>query len=116
MSKRLQRVNRALFSVILKKGKIYHSPHLSLRVFEAGPEKLSAFAVVISKKVTKLAVKRNRLKRQARQIIHDNFLMLEKPYIGALFFKKGSDRLAFKELKREFQTILSKAGISRQSK
>ena len=46
-----------------KRGKIFHSPHLTLTVYEAAQMKNNKFSFVVSKKVSKKSVVRNKLKR-----------------------------------------------------
>jgi len=104
-------VNRALFSAILKQGKVYHTPHLSLKIFNAPDQQKSSFSFVISRKVMKSAVKRNFLKKQGRHIIRENIIKIKEPHIGAFFIKKGAEKLSFNELQEEIQQLLQKAGV-----
>lgn len=108
MSKRFQKVNRALFSAILKQGRVYHTSCLSLKIFYAPNQQKSMFSFVISRKVMKSATKRNLLKRQGRHIIREK---IKKPYVGIFFIKKGADTLSFEELKEKILLLLQKAGV-----
>ena len=118
-------VNRAFFDVIVRKGNTYHSPHFSLKVYNApkhqprkgertpaGQSPLhSTFSFVISKKVAKHAAIRNLLKRRGRHILKNSMHDMKQPVSGIFFFKKGAEGLSFDELKEEIVTLLSKAGL-----
>jgi len=111
MSQKAQSVNRALFSVILKEGRTYHSPHLSLRVHRIKPTEEGVFAFVVSKKVTKSAVRRNLLKRRGRHILRASADTIQRSFAGIVFFKKGAEKLSFYELQEEILLLLRKAGV-----
>lgn len=61
------------------------------------------YVIVISKKIAKTAVKRHKLKRQILSILCKN-----KPHENAvvIFARRGAEKLSFKEIKKELQTIL----------
>jgi ribonuclease P protein component len=61
MLKKVERVSRAGFDAFFKKGKRHYSEHATL-VFSSFPTFHGS--VVVSKKVSKLAVKRNTLRRR----------------------------------------------------
>ncbi len=111
MSIKLQRATRTLFTDILKKGKVYHSPHLSFRVYKISPKEAPAFSFVVSKKVARLAVSRNVLKRRGRSVIQKIKERIQNHCVGAFFFKKGAEKLSFKELEEEVVFLLSKSNI-----
>ncbi len=58
--------------------------------------------VIVSKKVLKKAVDRNKLKRRLREIFKDS------PTKGIIYTKKGIGDLTYKELKTESEEILNK--------
>ncbi|MFA6397863.1 MAG: ribonuclease P protein component [Candidatus Paceibacterota bacterium] len=105
-----KRVPRATFSEVFKKGKIIHSPFLTLRFIKKEPEN-SRFSFVISSSVSKRAVDRNYLKRIGYNIIQNNLKTIKNSYICTFFFKKEGKNLKFKELEKEINFLLNKAGI-----
>ena len=58
--------------------------------------------VIVSKKVLKKAVDRNKLKRRIREIFKDS------PIKGIVYIRKGAGDLTYKELKAESEEILNK--------
>ncbi len=67
MLKRSERLNRAQFTEFGRKGKRYFNDSLSISVF---PYPTFHGAVVVSKKVSKSAVRRNKLRRQVYAQLH----------------------------------------------
>jgi len=107
----MKRVTRTVFPLVLKKGHVFHAPHISLRVISAPETVESAFAFVVSRKVTNMAVKRNLLKRRGRHIVREATEKLKNKYTGVFFFKKDADSLSFEELQEEIASLLSHARI-----
>ncbi|MCR4334387.1 MAG: ribonuclease P protein component [Patescibacteria group bacterium] len=72
----------------------------TFRVVSKTFKKGRKYAVVISKKIEKSAVKRNLLKRRIFSILRDN---IPESFNGAIivFPKKDSNKLSFSDLKKE---------------
>jgi len=100
---------KQLFENILKKGKVYHSPHLLLRVLEIENIKKSRFYFVVSGKIIKKAVKRNLFKRQGKHTIRS--IKTKEGRIAVFFAKKGAGALEFAELKKEIISLIEKAKL-----
>ena len=100
---------KQLFSDVLKRGKTYHSPHLSLKVLYMPDVKKSSFYFVVSGKITKKAVKRNLFKRRGRSITRASGA--KGGCIGAFFAKKGAGALEFGKMKEEILDLMRKAKI-----
>ena len=81
-----------------KHGKTVRSPRLAL-VFNENPRKFTRFAVVVSKKVLKTAVGRNRIRRRLYEAIRLNFDALPKnrDYVF-IVYDSSLKNLAFDEL------------------
>lgn len=71
---------------VYQKGKTVRSPKMSL-VFADNTRDFTRVAVVVSKKVEKSAVKRNRIRRRIYEVIRNNFnhLPKKKDYILVVF-------------------------------
>jgi ribonuclease P protein component len=109
------RLSRALFDTLLKSGVSFHSQNLSLRVMKPQKEP-SRFSFVVSKKVSKSAVKRNQLRRRGYAVLgsilrKENKEKMNKTILGAFFFKKGGEKLSFEEIQNEIEFLLKKSGI-----
>ena len=116
---------RGIFDHLYRQGRRFHHGSLLLRVAPAKPELLSAkacpsqpqslrFAVVISSKVSKRAVVRNRLRR----LFHGAFLSygpqllpLSTPSWLLLSLQPGAADLSSDLLLREWQAVIQQAGL-----
>jgi len=105
-----QRINRALFQEVLSKGARYHSPHLSLCVLWKATN-TRQFAFVVSKKILRLAVTRNKVRRRGYAIVRGLKEEVSPSIVGAFFFKKGAERLLFVALKQEIRDLLRQARL-----
>lgn len=74
---------------VYQKGKTIRTPKMSL-VFMTNSRGFTRFAVVVSKKVLKTAVDRNRVRRRIYEIIRKNFADIPKQhdYIFVVFSKE----------------------------
>jgi ribonuclease P protein component len=98
------RINRKLFEEVAKKGKSFSSKYLSLKIAPVS-ENQSRFAFVVSSKVAKKAVDRNKIKRRARNIVQKNLGKIKRQINAIIFFKQGAEKLAFAELEKEINDI-----------
>lgn len=78
------RINREDFEKIMKKGGIGSSSLFSLR-FLKNPLNKGHFSVVVSKKVAKTAVSRNKIRRRAYSVLGKS---VKNPYFIILLGKK----------------------------
>lgn len=110
MIPKLNRINREDFEKILKKGRLQNSGLFSLRFLE-NPYNTTNIGVVVSKKVAKTAVSRNKIRRRAYSLVQKYLKPLKPPYFLAFFAKKGAEKAAFKEVEAEISDLLQKAKI-----
>ena len=109
-----RRIQRKDFSFILKNGKRYNSPHLLVYVVKlnySDTSTKSRFSFSVSKKVSKKAVDRNRLRRRGYSIIAKHKNILEKSLFCFFSFKKGAGTLTFTQLKKEIIDLLRDATV-----
>ena len=118
---------RGIFDYLYKQGRRIHGVSLLLRTAPAAPELLKPgtgepdslrFAVVISSKVSKRAVVRNRQRRR----LHEDFVQACQPQTRRirrdyppcwllLSLKPGAADLGDDELLREWRALLQQAGL-----
>ena len=114
---------RGVFDYIYQRGQRFQQGLLQLRVADAAtnllrepPEDLEGelrFGVVISSKVSKRAVKRNRLRR----LLHDAFLRQKfrsdlPPTWLLLNLRPGAAELSDDNLLEEWSTLIQRAGLT----
>lgn len=107
-----QRIERPFFDLLLKKGRSTHTSLFSVSVLSAETLKQhSKFGVVVSKKVAKQAVTRNKLRRRAYAVFSKEHGNIKKGFLVALFFKKPAAELSFSETASEIKKLLHKANL-----
>jgi ribonuclease P protein component len=111
MLPRKNRVPTPLFSQVGRMGELLHSPSLSLKVVPGVPSDPSRIAFVVSGKVAKTAVLRNKLKRRARYIVNKQINSLKPGKIAICYFKPGSNKLDFSSLEGELTLLLKRAHV-----
>ena len=94
----------------MKKGGFLNSSLFSLR-FLKNPEKTTCGSVVVSKKVAKTAILRNKIRRRGYSVLKKVQTSLNSPYFIILFAKKGVEKATFIETESQIQEILKKAKI-----
>jgi len=82
-----KKIPRKLFKNILTRGKIFHSANTTLRI-KKNDSNNTVFSFVISKKVVKKSVERNKLKRQGYSIIKEFLDKIKSSYSYVFFLKK----------------------------
>jgi ribonuclease P protein component len=100
-----QKLNRANFGKVLQKSKKIEGENFSFRArFEEKSEK-SRYSVVVSAKVSKKAVDRNRLKRQVYEVLANN--APKTGILGVIYAKKDSVELDFKAINKEVSELFN---------
>ena len=111
MLPRSQRITTELFPAILARGETVHSAHFYLRLLKFPTNTLSAFSVVVPKKIETTAVRRNQAKRRIVSLLHSELKNIKTGYQGLVFLKKDARTMPFSEAKSEFLLLLKKANL-----
>ena len=104
------RIDKKLFKEVFGVGKNYYGGLVSLKITPVDDKNIR-FTFVAPIKTAKNAVTRNKLKRRARYITAKLLSSFKTNIAVIVFFKKGSEKLDFKELEKELTTAYKKAGI-----
>ncbi|MEK7647335.1 MAG: ribonuclease P protein component [Patescibacteria group bacterium] len=100
---------RKIFGVIYKSGQKTFSRFVALFfVPNGGPSK---FACVVSLKVSKKAVLRNKLRRRAYSLIRKNLFNIKDGYATILVFKSGAAELSYPQLSKNILDLFKKSGL-----
>ena len=105
-----RRLKKDQIKKILKRGKIFNGRAISLKTIFV-PKESSSFAVIVSSKIAKKAVKRNQLKRRGKNIIFKKLPFLKEGFLTIVFLKKESAEMKFSKLEEEIKILFLKAGI-----
>ena len=114
---------RGVFDYLYQRGQRFQQGLLQLRVAEAAPQLLREpplglegelrFGVVISSKVSKRAVKRNRLRRRLHEaFLRQAFCSDLPPTWLLLNLRPGAAELSADNLLKEWSTLIQRAGLT----
>ncbi len=98
------------FDKVFKKGKSFKNSFLILRILQNNLKE-SHFGFIVSKKVSKKAILRNKIKRRLRDIIRQNIKNIKKGIDVVLIVLPGLEKNNFLETKEILNTLLKKAGL-----
>ena len=96
-----RRISRQLLKTIVSQRRHFGSQNFSLQI---APSDKAQFAVTVSKKVSKKAVIRNKIRRRTYSAI-EKFIAKVKPNLYLIVAKPGAQNLKGEELKRELQAL-----------
>lgn len=102
-----QRITKRLFSESFSHSKTASNDYFTLK-YKAFSEFPSKISVVVSKKVEKSAVGRNKLKRRIYEAVQKSSKKLEKAYVLMIFPKKTALSLDYKDLEVELLSVFKK--------
>ncbi len=112
MLPRQLRVRKTQIPEIMKKGKGFFCPTLSLKLAPTTlPNKPSLFTVVVGSKVEPTAVGRNKLKRRIRHILYKNRSKVRNGFQGVVLVAKPARVALFGELEQDILYVLTKSGL-----
>src|SRR3989344_862732 len=98
------------FGKLFKKGKSFKEGFLILKIVK-NDLKESRFGFIVSQKVSKKAVLRNKVKRRLRDIVRRNIKNIEKGIDAALIALPGLEKKNFLETKGILEALFKKAGL-----
>ena len=91
---------------IFKEGKLFSSPNLTFRFLIIKDNQNRRISVIVPKAVTKLAVKRNLLRRRGYNALKKFITQFPADIVGVLVFKKYRDDVLI--IENEIKSILNK--------
>ncbi len=102
------------FEKVFKEGRLLQSEAFGLTFLKRGDEDPSRFGFVVSTKVSKMAIHRNRVKRALSEAVRFLTNKLKRGY-NVVFLAKGkSMKVPTDQMMREVGLILEKAGLIEQ--
>ena len=106
----LKKQNRLGKTIKKTKGVTFTSPLLNLKISD-NEEHVSRFRFVISKKISKKAVVRNRIKRILSKIIEEDLEKIKKGKNIIFILKKEIKQEEKEEIKKAIKAILARANV-----
>ncbi len=94
--------------VILRSRSKFYSNNFVLRFFKNELSK-SRFCVVVSKKISKRAVDRNRIRRRIYEILRLNYDRIKPEFDFMIFVKQGVLKMQYVDMESEILYLLKKS-------
>ena len=107
MFPKYSRIQKGDIVRIMKEGAAYHSPSFSLKVLKNEVQK-PLFAVIVSKKVAKTAVSRNRNKRRVREVLRKEARKIPQDRFYVVMLKKDLNKSVFLDIHNELKELLAR--------
>lgn len=111
LSKKYRFHSRGGVRYVYQKGKTIRSPKISL-IFTENTKGFTRFGVVVSKKVERSAVRRNRIRRRVYEALRINFDLIpkKKDYLFVVF-SKDVGKISFSELEKILGTLVEESKV-----
>lgn len=110
LPKENQLKKRKDFELVFKKGKGFKGDFLFLKVFKNNLE-ASRFGFIVSSKISKKAVIRNKIKRRLRAIVRQELPVLKKGVDVVVVANSGVENKDFQAIKKELSKVFISARI-----
>jgi ribonuclease P protein component len=94
------------FEKIKKEGKLYQSENFGAQVLRKEKNDTSRFAFVVSTKISKHSIQRNRIKRAMREAVRHRLDSVGKGYDIVFLPKTGIIRKSTEEIMQEVQKLI----------
>lgn len=96
------------FELVLKKGKVLHSPSFGLFFLKEKTDEPSTFGFVVSNKISKRAVVRNKIRRVFRETVRNRLPEITPGFSFVFLVKKNIVNKNGDEIKKEIDSIFEK--------
>ncbi|KKT62104.1 MAG: ribonuclease P protein component [Candidatus Vogelbacteria bacterium RIFOXYD2_FULL_44_9] len=108
-----QRIKKGDFAELIRSGRSFYSPNLTLRAMKDNREvkTKSLMAVVVSKKVATKAVTRNFLKRRLKYALVKKSKELRNGFLIAFWLKKDLSKTKYADFEAEVVALLKQANL-----
>ena len=102
------------FERVLRRGKLLAKNFLTLKTVKNNLKTIR-IGVVVSRKVSKKAVLRNKTKRKLREAARANIKKIKPGYDLIFFTKKGIEKKSFSEIKKEVEKLIAQAKLFKEN-
>ena len=98
------------FKIVFEKGKFYQFNLIKLKFFKNSLD-YSRFGFIVSKKFSKKATERNRIKRQLNSAVELNFSKIKNGFDIVVMISSELNNKSYQEIEDEFIKLLKKAKL-----
>ena len=102
-----------LIDKVKSEGKIYQSNHFAVISLKQEKKSHSRFAFIISSKISKAAVHRNRIKRALGEVVRQNMSLFPKGYDMVFLVKKSILKKTTEEIMQQVKLFIKKTDVTK---
>jgi ribonuclease P protein component len=99
------------FDRVLKNGRVYQAQPFGLAFFNREDEEISKYGYVVSLKVSKLAVQRNRIKRALSEATRYLTSDVKKGFDVVFLAKQSATKISTDQIMRDVREAFAMAGL-----
>jgi ribonuclease P protein component len=113
LAKKFKLTGAKNFDRVQKEGKVYQSANFGIARYTRSDENPSRFAFIVSTKIAKDAVDRNRFKRAMSEAVRLSSIDLKNGFDVVFLAKTSIVRVPTSEIMKEVRIALKASGLSR---
>lgn len=102
---------RSVLEEVKKEGSLYQSDLFGILVHKRKDDEPSKFAFIVSTKISKIAVARNKAKRKLREAVNKKIEKVVKGYDVLFLAKKTTLETKSKEIEKEVEKTFKESGL-----
>jgi ribonuclease P protein component len=111
LAKKYRLTGSSILEEVKKEGTLYQADSFGILVRKRKEDKPSRFAFIISTKISKIAVARNKAKRRLREAVKQNIDKVVEGYDVVFLTKKMTLERSSKEITSEVEKVFKEAGL-----
>jgi ribonuclease P protein component len=111
LAKKFKLISSEDFAKVQKEGTVFQSDNFGIAYLDRGDNDPSRFGFIVSTKVAKDAVDRNRCRRAMSEAVRINSVNLDGGHDVVFLAKTGISRISTSDIMREVRVSLKKAGL-----
>ena len=111
LAKKHRLTGRSILEEVKKEGSLYQSDSFGVLVRERKDNEPSRFAFIVSTKISKIAVVRNKAKRKLREAVNSKIEKVAKGYDVLFLAKKTTLEKKNTEIGKEVEKVFQESGL-----
>lgn len=111
LAKKHRLTGRSVLEEVKKNGSLYQADSFGILVRKGIEDRPSRFAFIVSTKISKVAVDRNKAKRRLREAVKQNIEKTANGYEVIFLAKKKTLEKSSKEISSEVEKVFKESGL-----
>ncbi|RLC31643.1 ribonuclease P protein component [Candidatus Woesebacteria bacterium] len=111
LAKKHRLTGRSILEEVKKEGSLYQADSFGILVSKRTKDKPTRFAFIVSTKISKIAVERNKAKRRLREAVRQYIDKVDKGYDVVFLTKKMTLERSSKDIAKEVGKVFKESGL-----